>query len=66
MFSHLCRVCLKQFNNSLDIIPIFEPHENVLYCRIFNELKLLVRIYDVKLVVKRMYLTGMVFAGTPG
>ncbi|XP_037034723.1 protein snail homolog Sna-like isoform X2 [Bradysia coprophila] len=42
MFSHLCRMCLEQFNDPSDVVPLFEPHENIYYYRICHELQLMV------------------------
>lgn len=44
MFSHLCRACLMEFKDPSDIVPLFEPYENVFYYRLCNELQLSVRI----------------------
>ncbi|KAJ6644218.1 Zinc finger protein, partial [Pseudolycoriella hygida] len=38
--------CLKQFNDQSDIVPLFEPYENIFYYQICNELQLLVQPDD--------------------
>lgn len=37
MYPHLCRVCLIEFKDSSDIVPLFEPQSNnVWYYRLIN------------------------------
>lgn len=36
MLSHMCRACSTEFNDSSEVIPLFEPHKNIWYYRLIN------------------------------